>query len=272
SVKAIIGAVTVNASGSNLKLTLDNVSYRDPSGVSKSNDTNRVGNSFVLLKAKQIITSIIIPGNLQNGVLTDGSKISILSVGGNTATKQLTYKVTLTDNATHTDSLSYKNLYYKVAGVPVPAKFTNSAGQVIDSIGPGDNIVHVTFAVSGLHEYVNPVGVPVEYVLGGRFTGFNHQASDGDVGTIELVTTDNILPSPTFRFVNSGIAPNNINAKMWTSNTANAGAIIQNYMWSDMSAGPAHNFAFGASATGDAKNATVGVTFNTIPQSWLRPH
>ncbi len=268
TVKAILGTITVNASSSNLKLTLDNVSYRDPSGTIKNNDTNRVGNSFVLLKAKQTITSIPLPGNLQNGVLKDGNKISILSEGGNTATKQLTYKITLTDNGTHLDTLSYKNLYLKVNGVTMTnVRFTNSSGQVIDSIGPGDAFVRVTF-VTGDHEYVNPVGVAVEYVLGGRFTGFNHQSTDGDVGSIELVTTDTPLPSSAYKYVNSGVSPNNLSAKMWTSATASGGAVLRNYIWSDISA-PGHSFAFG-SGTGDAKDASVGVLFNTTPEVWLR--
>lgn len=266
SVRAVIGNVNVNASGSNLRLTLDNISYRDPSGIVKFNDTDRVGSSFTLLKAKQVITSIPLPGTLQNGVISDGNKISILSLGGNTATKQLTYKVALIDNATHIDTLSYKNLYLKVNGVIMTnVRFTNSSDQVIDSIGPGDNIVHVTF-ISGSHEYINPVGISVDYVLGGKFTGFNHQSTDGDVGSIELLTTD---VSTTYRYGNSGVSPTNLSFKMWSSPMANAGAVSMNYGWSDMSAGPAHSFAFG-SCTADGKNASIGVVFNTAPQVWLR--
>lgn len=266
SVKAVIGNVGVNASGSSLKVTLDNVSYKDPSGVTKNNDTNRVSNSFVLLKAMQTITSVPLSGNLQNGVLVDANKISISSVGGNTATKQLAYRVTLTDNATHIDTLSFKNLCFKIGGTLVNAKFTNSAGQIIDSVGPGDGIVRVTFSVSGFHEYINSVGSPVDYVLGGRFTGFNHQAQDGDVGSVELLMNDN----PTnYRIVNSGVAPNNISAKLFDSQAGNSGAVVQNYIWSDISAGASHSFAFG-SGSPDAKNASIGITLNTNPQVWSR--
>jgi hypothetical protein len=266
SIKAVIGSVGVNASGSSLKVTLDNVSYKDPSGVTKNNDTNRVSNSFVLLKAMQTITSVPLSGNLQNGVLVDVNKISILSVGGNTANKQLTYKVTLTDNATHIDTISFKNLYFKIGGTLVNAKFTNSAGQIIDSVGPGDGIVRVTFAVSGFHEYINPVGSSVEYVLGGRFTGFNHQAQDGDVGSVELLMNDN----PTnYRIVNSGVAPNNISAKLFDSQAGNSAAVVQNYLWSDIASGASHSFAFG-SGSSDAKNASIGITLNTNPQIWSR--
>lgn len=266
SIKAVIGNVGVNASGSSLKITLDNVSYKDPVGIIKNNDTNRVSNSFVLLKAIQTITSVPLSGNLQNGVLVDANKISILSVGSNTATKQLTYKVTLTDNATHTDTLSFKNLYFKIGGTLVNAKFTNSAGQVIDSVGPGDGIVRVTFAVSGFHEYINPVGSSVEYTLGGRFTGFNHQMQDGDVGSVELLMNDN----PTnYRIVNSGVAPNNISAKLFDSQAGNSGAVVQNYLWSDIASGASHSFAFG-SGSPDAKNASIGIVVNTNPQIWSR--
>ncbi len=266
SVKAVIGGVGVGASGSSLKVILDGVVYKDPSNVVKTNDTNRVGNSFVLLKAMQTITSVPLSGNLQNGVLVDANKISVLSVGGNTATKQLTYKVTLTDNATHIDTLSFKNLCFKIGGTLVNAKFTNSAGQIIDSVGPGDGIVRVTFSVSGFHEYINLVGSSVEYTLGGRFTGFNHQTQDGDVGSVELLMNDN----PTnYRIVNSGVAPNNISAKLFDSQAGNSGAVVQNYIWSDISAGTAHSFAFG-SGSPDAKNSSIGVTFSINPQVWSR--
>lgn len=266
SVKAVVGIVGVNSSGASLKVTLDGVTYKDPTGVIKNNDTNRVGNSFVLLKAKQIITSLALSGNLPNGSLIDVNKVSILSIGGNTATKQLTYKVNLIDNATHVDSLSLKNLYFKIRGNIVNAKFTNSAGQIIDSVGPGDGIVRVTFAVSGFHEYINPEGLSIEYVLGGRFTGFNHQAQDGDIGTVELLANDN----PTnYKIVNSGVAPNNISAKLFDLQAGNSSAVVQNYAWSDISAGVAHSFAFG-SGSPDAKNASIGVTFNTNTQVWSR--
>lgn len=159
SVKVVIGSVGVDASGYSFDVTSDNITYTDAGGLVKVNDFDVISNKFTLLKAMQTISSIPLSGNLQNGVLTDLCKITILSIGGNTATKQITYKVTLTDNGTHIDSLSCKNLYLKVAGSTVAnVRFTNTAGQIIDSVGPGDNIVRVTF-ISGSHEYMNQSSV-----------------------------------------------------------------------------------------------------------------
>jgi hypothetical protein len=176
--------------------------------------------------------------------------------------------VNLIDNGTHVDSLSYKNLYFKVNGVTMTnVRFTNSLGQVIDSIGPGDNIVHVTF-ISGAGESSNPLGTPTEYILGGRFTGYNHP-SDGDIGSIEPIVVDSPLPSAAYKYANAGITPNNLNAKMWTSAIANAGAIVCNTVWYDLSAGISHSSSLGAGSA-DAKNASIGVIDNTSPQVWVQ--
>lgn len=265
-VKVSIGSIVGNVSGSNLSATSDKINYKDAGGTSKVNDIDRVGNIFSLIKAKQVFTSVALSGILQNNTLADGCKNKITSVGGNTATKQLTYEVTLVDNGTHVDTLSYVNLYLKVNGVlQTNVRFTNSAGQIIDSIGPGDKIVHVTY-VSGPAESINPVGVGTEYVLGGRFKGFIHLSSDGDLASIKLIAVDAPLPSGAYRYANSGVAPDNLNAKIWTSPNANAGAVVQNNVWSDMS-DPNHNFGFGV-ATGDGKGGYVGVVDLTVAQIW----
>lgn len=263
-IKAVIGNITLAASGSKLSATSDKITYKDAGGMQKTNDVDIVGNIFTLLKATQIITSVPLSGNLQNNTLTDGNKVTVLSKGGNSSTKQLTYKVVLTDNAPHVNLLSYKNFYLKVGGaVMTNVRFENALGQVIDSIGPGENIVRVTF-FSGTHAYVNPVGTPIEYIFGGRFTGYTDQTTDGDVGSIELILVDN----PTsYRFVNSGVGPDNLTAKLFSSPTANAGAVVQNYAWFDMSSGSAYSAAFGNSSA-DAKNAAVGIEDNTQKQTW----
>jgi hypothetical protein len=81
-IKGVVGNVTVNASGSTFSATSDKITYKDAGGLSKVNDIDRVGGMFTLLKATQIITSVLLPGTLQNGILGDGCKIRVTSVGG----------------------------------------------------------------------------------------------------------------------------------------------------------------------------------------------
>lgn len=268
SFRLVVGQVTDLTSAvvgpEDTKFTLTQVNYTDAGGIPKVL-TGTEGMKFTLLKAQQTITSIPLGGTIQNGVATDAYKFKIESVGASTATKQFALQFNLTDNGPNLDSLYFKNLYCKVNGVLTNVRFTNTTDQIIDSIPRGNTKVYITF-VTGAGELITPLGSPNEIVVGGKFGGFNH-SSNGDNASI-ILSNDVVPPIFSgFRYVNSGVAPNNLTAKIYTSPIANAGAVLSDYVWSELSA-TGHSFVFGAGSM-DAKGV-LGVTFVVNQQVWTQ--
>lgn len=258
--------VSAGTGAQTIELILTKVRYTDAGGTPKVIDIGLQSNKFALLKSRQVITSIPLSGVIQNGLLSDGFKFKVESIGNKSSNHQFGLDFTLTDNPTHVDTLYYKNMYVKVNNSLYTARLTNANEQIIDSIGPGTTKVFVTF-VSGTGEVVTNPGPGTEFTIGGRWGGFNHPA-DPDNVSIELDTTRASV-SYTFRYVNAGASPNNLTSKVFSSTTANAGAVRVGYIWSDYSA-TGHTSFLPGSGPMDAKTSSIGVKFNTIKQVWTQ--
>ncbi len=244
---------------------LSDIKYVDAGGITKTIYGDE-SYKFCLLKSRQTVTSVALPGIIQNGALTDGCKFKVESFGGKSSNHQFPFTFVITDNPTHVDTLYYKDMYVKVNNSTITARLTtitNGTEKLIDSVGTGITKVFVTF-VSGTGEVITNPGPGTEFVIGGRWGGFNHPL-DPDNASIELDTSR--VDGRDYRYLNSGQTPNNLISKIYSSSTANAGAVMSGYIWSDYSATGHVAFLPGSSPM-DAKTAARGIVFNTFKQVW----
>ncbi len=230
-----VGTITSNFSGTNLKVTLDYVKYRSISGEIKTNQMDQVSNNLLAYKSTFSLQYVDLTGNIVDSVMMDAYRwIETASLGGPMAKKQNAFKVTFADVGNNDSLKLYPQMWENGADISNLGYFSNQNGDTITYLKEGDTKLYFTL-YSGSGERVTLAGDSKVNTLKIRPVGFKHT---GDGYKIQLLV-DTIPLAFNFKLLNPGT--NGFDAKVYMDQFSNSQAQRQNFIISDMSAGPSHS-------------------------------
>ncbi len=270
TVKVLTAKFTLNTVGtgagtsqSNAAVTLDSVKYADSQGVEATDGTDRAGNALYVYKAVPTVAQVSVDTTtkLVNGSARDVFKLTVqapastVSANG-VAIKQLRLPVTWNDGGAAGDALEVEQMKLFVDGSDVTSAdvtIQDQAGNTAEStsgLTEADTFVVISWD-AGKELSVSP-GQTRTLTLKGTPQGFN-------VTDATATPTDSVgfnFQADTSHNGTSVFLNGTATATIWGLHTAAAGTgsgVVQNLIWSDVSANP-HNVAENASSSGDWAN------------------
>jgi hypothetical protein len=233
TVKAVVSDVYSDISGYDFSIVLDRVS-----GISlvtnsiASNDTDRVGNNFEVLKAQLEIKKVPVPTlQIVNGAM-DLYILDLTAINGDVSLKELAYNILLNDQGFN-DTLFAKNFQVlNGSGVDITSQFRfTDVNSNIDTLFSESDSKLRTTRISGTGETIIPNGTTLRLRLRALVGGFNHSL-DGD--GFSVVPALDVNSSVGLKSLNTGGLVIG-NAKLHSNATPNSGAQNFNIVWSDYS-------------------------------------
>lgn len=239
SVKPVVNVSSGNVSNYDFNIILDEVkAVSSITAEQKSDNTDRVGNTFTVLKAMLDIKKIDVPTLvITNNSMMDLFILELTAINGDVSLKELAYAIDLNDQGNN-DSLFLKN--YQILdenGLDITSQFRfTDAACVIDSLFSESDTKLRTTRISGTGETTISVGAPKRLRFRAFVSGFNHPL-DGD--GFSVVPVSDASASTGLKYINNGGATSG-NVKLHSSPGTNPSAQNFNLIWSERSS-PNHS-------------------------------
>ena len=262
------------ATNANLFLVCNSIKKADSQGVQSTTTPTLTGNDVYVFKAVPVLNAVdLTNSSIVNGNISDLYKFTVTASGGDVAIKQFALNTVWSDGNGDDDTLTVLAPKFYKNGTQVTAVvIQDEDGNDVSATGfaESDSKLYVTFT----NEDVVASGETVTYSVKGTPSAFATVApttTQTDSVSFSLVadavgTETNGLR--TFRYMNAGTAQTTIK-KLFTSGTADGGATVPNFLWSDNSSS-AHTDAVGATASPDWTNGYLILNLDLATEVWSK--
>lgn len=252
SIRPVVNVNSGDVSNNDFIIVLDAIKAVSTANETKTDGTDRTGNSFTALKAMLEVKKVNVPTLvITNNSMMDLYTVDLTAINGDVSLKELAYLISL-DDQSNNDSLLLKNFQVlDENGIDITNqfRFTDAACAIDTLFSESDTKLRST-RIAGTGETVIPAGVTKRLIFRAFLGGFNHPL-DGD--GFSVIPASDAITSTGLKYLNTGGLTSG-NIKLYSNPAASTNAQNFNWVWSDKSS-PNH---YGQPSQNSQSNDWIG--------------